>query len=91
MIDTALTLRKHYRDREGGSMSRDRRVNREKVKEAKREDRLDRKNAFGNSDLTPFEAVLRMRGESVTQNKYDAYASTAVMLADESGEERDYI
>ena len=68
-------------------MSRDRRVNREKVKVAKREDRLDRKNAFGNSDLTSFEAVLRMRGESVTQNKYDAYASTVIMMADKKRKE----
>jgi len=64
-------------------MSRDRRKNREKVREAKMEERLDRKNAFGNSDLTPYEAVLRMRGESVTQvPRYEAYASTAVMLTD---------
>jgi len=69
-------------------MSRDRRKNREKVKEAKREDRLDRKNAFGNSDLTPFEAVLRMRGESTTQApKYQAYASTAVMMEDKKRKE----
>ena len=69
-------------------MSRDRHENREKVREAKREDRLDRKNAFGNSDLTPFEAVLRMRGESTTQApKYQAYASTAVMMVDEGGKE----
>jgi t-SNARE complex subunit (syntaxin) len=42
-------------------MARNRNTNREKVKQEKA---LDRKNAYGNLDPTPYEAVERMRRQT---------------------------
>ena len=58
-VEQSPTLRKHYRDRKGGTMSRDRKKNREKAW-AHKEERLDGKNAYGINDPTPREAVARI-------------------------------
>lgn len=42
-------------------MPKSRAKTRENAWKGKREERLDRKNAFGNNDPTPFEAVIRIR------------------------------
>lgn len=51
-------------------MARSREKNREKVKEAKaqkaKEEPLSRKNEYGNTDLTPYNAIRVMNGKEIT-------------------------
>lgn len=37
---------------------------RQKQRELKKEEKLDTRNAYGNRDLTPYNAVARLRGEA---------------------------
>jgi len=46
--------------KKGGRMMR----NRKKQRELKKEEKLDNRDAYGNRDLTPFNAVARIRGEA---------------------------
>ncbi len=50
-------------------MARNREKNREKVKEAKaqkaKEELLSRKNEYGNTDLTPYNAIRVMNGKEI--------------------------
>lgn len=50
-------------------MARDREKNREKVKKTKaqkvKEEPLSRKNEYGNTDLTPYNAIRVMNGKEI--------------------------
>jgi predicted metal-dependent hydrolase len=50
-------------------MARDRKKNREKVKKTKaqkaKEEPLSRKNEYGNTDLTPYNAIRVMNGKEI--------------------------
>ena len=47
-------------------MARDREKNREKVKETKREEGLEKCNEYGLKDLTPYNAVRIINGKEIT-------------------------
>jgi hypothetical protein len=46
-------------------MARDREKNREKAKETKREESLEKCNEYGLKDLTPYNAIRVMNGKEI--------------------------
>ena len=47
-------------------MARSREKNREKAKETKREENLEKCNEYNNKDLTPYNAVRIINGKEIT-------------------------
>ena len=64
-----VTVSVFQNDERGKSMPKSRLKTRANRKKGKLEDRLDRRNAFGIMDSTPYEAVLRIRKKQNAERK----------------------